>query len=61
MGQDPAKSRKTKTKWLKTEKKLMIVVLGEWVQTTESAELKIGNCSMHDLDAEDLNLHHEKM
>ncbi|WMV59265.1 hypothetical protein MTR67_052650 [Solanum verrucosum] len=29
--------------------------------TTDSAELKIGNQSKRDLDAENLNLHHEKM
>ncbi|WMV41493.1 hypothetical protein MTR67_034878 [Solanum verrucosum] len=28
---------------------------------TDSAELKIGNRSKRDLDAENLNLHHEKM
>ena len=39
----------------------MIVVLGEWGLTTESAELEIENRSMRDLDAENLNLHHEKM
>ena len=33
---------KTETNWLKTEMKLMIVVLGEWGLTTESAELDIG-------------------
>ena len=41
--------------------KLMTIVLGEWGLTTESAELEIGNRSMRDLDAKNLNLHHEKM
>ncbi|WMV54779.1 hypothetical protein MTR67_048164 [Solanum verrucosum] len=37
---------------------------GPWMVTdspTDSAELKIGNRSKRDLDAENLNLHHEKM
>ena len=37
------------------------VFLGESGLTTEFAELEIGNRSMRDLDAENLNLHHEKM
>ena len=41
--------------------KLMTVVLGEWRLTTESDELEIENRSMRDLDAENLNLHHENM
>ena len=52
---------KTKTKWLKTEMKLMTVVLGEWVLTTEFVELEIRKSIYDDLDAENLNLHHEKM
>ena len=44
-----------------TEKKLMTIVLGEWGLTTDSAEMEIGNRSKRDLDAENLNLHHEKM
>ena len=50
---------KLKTKY--TEKKLMTIVLREWGLTTDSAELEIGNRSKRDLDAENLNLHHEKM
>ena len=48
---------KTKTK----NKGNMSIVLGEWGLTTDAAELKIGNQSKRDLDAENLNLHHEKM
>ena len=55
---DPTKL-KLKTK--NTEKKLMTIILGEWGLTTDSAELEIGNRSKRDLDAENLNLHHEKM
>ena len=39
----------------------MTIVIGESGLTTESVELKIGNRSKRDLDAENLNLHHEKM
>ena len=39
----------------------MTIVLEEWGLTTDAAELKIGNRSKRDLDAENLNLHHEKM
>ena len=39
----------------------MTIVLGECGLTTDSAELEIGNRSKRDLDAENLNLHHEKM
>ena len=38
----------------------MSLVLEEWGLTTDAAELKIGNRSKRDLDAENLNLHHEK-
>ena len=41
--------------------KLMTFVLGRWELTTESAELEIENQPKRDLDAENLNLHHEKM
>ncbi|WMV55973.1 hypothetical protein MTR67_049358 [Solanum verrucosum] len=37
-----------------------VVMLNE-DSPTDSAELKIGNRSKRDLDAENLNLHHEKM
>ena len=40
---------------------LISVVLREGGLTTESAKLEIENRSMRDLDAENLNLHHEKM
>ena len=39
----------------------MTIDLGELGITTKSAKLKIGNQSMRDLDAENVNLHHEKM
>ena len=39
----------------------MSLVLEEWGLTTDVAELKIENRSKRDLDAENLNLHHEKM
>ena len=39
----------------------MTIVLEEWGLTTDAAELEIGNRSKRDLDAENLNLHHEKM
>ena len=43
MGQAPAKSSKTGTKWLKENlNELMTMVLGEWGLTTEFAELEIG-------------------
>ena len=41
--------------------KLMTVVLEEWVLTTEFIELEIRKSIYDDLDAENLNLHHEKM
>ena len=52
---------KLKLKTKNTEKKLMTIVLGEWGLTIDSTELKIRNWSKRDLDAENLNLHHEKM
>ena len=52
---------KLKLKTKNTEKKLMTIVLEEWGLTTDSTELEIGNRSKRDLDAENLNLHHEKM
>ena len=52
---------KTETKGLNIEKKLMTIVLGGWVLTTNSIELEIGNWSKRDLDVENLNLDHEKM
>ena len=39
----------------------MTFVLEEWGLTTDSAGLEIGNRSKRDLDAENLNLYHEKM
>ncbi|WMV32408.1 hypothetical protein MTR67_025793 [Solanum verrucosum] len=42
-------------------KRNMYVVLRECGLTTNAAELKIENRYMHDLEAEDLNLHHEKI
>ena len=41
--------------------KLITVVFGECGLTTESAEVEIRNQSMRDLDAENINLHHEKI
>ena len=38
----------------------MPLVLEEWGLTTDDAELKNGNWSKRDLDAENLNLHHER-
>ena len=42
LGQAQLNLAKTETKWLKTEMKLMTVVLGEWWITTEIAELEVG-------------------
>jgi len=39
----------------------MTIVHREWGLTTDSTEQKIENRSKRDLDAENLNLHHEKM
>ena len=39
----------------------MTIVLEEWGLTTDAVELEIGNRFKRDLDAENLNLHHEKM
>ena len=39
----------------------MIIVLKEWGLTTNYAELEIENRSKRVMDAENLNLHHEKM
>ena len=52
---------KQKLKTKNTKKKLMTIVLGEWGLNTDFVELEIGNRSKRDLDAENLNLHHEKM
>ena len=41
LGQDQLNLAKTETKWLKTEMKLMTVVLGEWGLTTESTKLEV--------------------
>ena len=41
--------------------KLMTVVFGGWGLSIEFAELEIKNRSMCYLDAENVNLHHEKM
>ena len=41
-------------------KELMTIVLGELGLTCKSTKLKIGNRSMRDMDAKNLNLHHER-
>ena len=39
----------------------MNIVLEEWGLTANANEMDIGNWYMRDLDAENLELHHEKM
>ena len=61
LGQAIISLAKTESKWLRDWNELMTIVLEEWGLTTKFAELEIKNRSKRGLDAENLNLHHEKM
>ena len=62
MAQAPKKVyQKIEIKGLNTAKKLINIIFGGWGLTIEYAELEIQNQFKRDLDAENLNLHHEKM
>lgn len=43
-----------------TEMEIMVLLLGEWGLTNESDEVEMGNRSIHDLDAQNLNLLQKK-